>query len=645
MNETAILPPADPALTSDEPPDTRLGEWRASASPVYCRDRAGRILVVNPAFTRKFRRGANDLAGTPVAALLHPDDLPAFTATAARLGAPSSETARTHRWLTQQGWRWYIWEETPLPDAAGEVPMVRAVGRDVTRQRLAEELYLKLSRAVDQSPVSIVITDPGGRVQYVNPKFIEVSGHSLEDILDRDLPILREGHPTEESYQQFFATVRSGQEWRGELSRSQPDGSLKWESIQVTCLRNTAGEITNFLCMREDITDRRQLQEELRQAQKMESLGTLAGGIAHDFNNILAVISGYADITLLHPQDGTMFQKSLREIQRAVQRASGLVRQILTFSRKGEVNFAPLDLNLLVRELAALLSETFPRAVNFSLALEEGLPPLIADQNQLQQIVLNLCVNARDAMPTGGALTVSTSSNAGESLANSKAVRGQKYACLSVHDTGTGMTPEVRARIFDPFFTTKQVNQGTGLGLAVVYGIVASHQGFIDVDSALGQGSTFSIYLPATETKPAAAPAIASGDFPGGGESLLVVDDEDPLRKLLQAALTRKGYKVACACDGLEAIDLIYNQDYAIDAVLLDLNMPGASGSEVLSVIKKQRPLLKVLMLSGHLTAEARVDLEKLGQKEFLNKPYSLGDLGRRLRKLLDEAAPPAGSV
>ncbi len=338
-----------------------------------------------------------------------------------------------------------------------------------------------------------------------------------------------------------------------------------------------------------------------------------------------------------------MFQKSLREIQRAVQRASGLVRQILTFSRKGEVNFAALDLNQLVRELVELLAETFPRTVNFGLALQDGLAPLLADHNQLQQIVLNLCVNARDAMPTGGALTVSTSSHPGESLANSKAVRGQRYACLSVHDTGTGMTPEVRARIFDPFFTTKPVNQGTGLGLAVVYGIVASHQGFIEVDSAVGEGSTFSIYLPAAETKPAAAPAVASGDFPGGAESLLVVDDEDPLRKLLQAALTRKGYKVTCACDGLEAIDFISNPLCQIDAVLLDLNMPGASGSEVLCVIKKQRPLLKVLMLSGHLTAEARLDLEKLGQKEFLNKPYSLGDLGRRLRKLLDEAAAPAG--
>jgi len=619
------------AQTADSP-EALLGEWVSSRMAVYCRDQNGRLLAANAAFVRRFGRSADEPAGMAVSELVHAEELAEFNSSVAR--PPSEhESARTHRWLTKQGWRWYTWEETQIGKDGG---VIRAVGRDITRQRLAEELYLKLSRAVDQSPVSMVITDADGRVQYVNPKYVQVSGHSLEDILDRDLPVLSEGHESEESYRQFWKTVRSGKEWRGELAHQKPDGSLMWESIQVSCLRNAAGETTNLLCMREDITERRRLQEELRQAQKMESLGTLAGGIAHDFNNILAVMNGYAEISLLHTGDAALVQKSLREIKRAVQRASGLVRQILTFSRKADVHFAALDLNQLVRDLVTLLAETFPRTVNFGLELQEGLPPLLADQNQIQQIVLNLCVNARDAMPEGGTITVRTGICPGGGLPNADAARDRNYACLQVTDTGTGMTPEVRARIFEPFFTTKEGNRGTGLGLAVVYGIVASHRGTIDVQSAPGAGSTFGIYLPLAENAVVAPVAPASSEFLGGTESILIVDDEDGLRKLLETAFSRKGYRTISACDGLEAIDFISNPQCAIDAVLLDLNMPGASGLAVMKVIKACRPRLRVLVLSGHLSPEARAEFEQLGQREFLSKPYTLHDLGGMLRKMLD---------
>jgi PAS domain S-box-containing protein len=609
-----------------------LGEWAGSRMAVYCRDRSGRLLAANSAFVRRFGLPADEPVGLAVSELIHPEELAEFNSSMAR-PASELEGARTHRWLTKQGWRWYTWDETPIGKNGS---IIRAVGRDITRQRLAEELYLKLSRAVDQSPVSMVITDAQGRVQYVNPKFVQVSGHTLEDILDRNLPVLREGHETEESYREFWSTVRSGKEWKGELSHLKPDGTLMWESIQVSCLRNAAGETTNLLCMREDITERRRLQEDLRQAQKMESLGTLAGGIAHDFNNILAVMNGYAEISLLHTGDAALVQKSLREIKRAVQRASGLVRQILTFSRKADVHFAPLDLNQLVRDLVTLLAETFPRTVNFGIELEDGLPPLLADQNQIQQIVLNLCVNARDAMPEGGTITVKTIICPGSELPKGDIARDRNYACFQVSDTGTGMTPEVRARIFEPFFTTKEGNRGTGLGLAVVYGIVASHHGTIDVQSAPGAGSAFRIFLPLAEMAAVPSTAQVSAEFPAGTESILIVDDEDALRRLLETAFARKGYRAICACDGLEAIDFISNPQCAIDAVLLDINMPGASGLAVMKIIKACRPTLKVLVVSGHLSQEVRADFERLGQHNFLTKPYTLDDLGVTLRKILD---------
>jgi len=614
-----------------------LGPWESSAMPVYCRDPAGRLVASNLAFNRKFGRAGQPMIGIAVETLIHPEDRPAFQTAARRPGRLTPESGRTFRWQTSHGWRWFACEESTIFDEAERPVATRALCRDITRQRLAEELYIKLSRAVDQSPVAIAITDAEGRIQYVNPRFVHATGHSLEDILERKVEVLREGHGSEESYQRFWATVRAGGEWRGEICRQRPDGSLLWESVHVSCMRNPAGEITNLLCLREDITERRRLQDELRQAQKMDSLGTLAGGVAHDFNNLLAVVTGYADIAALNPGDPAILQKSLREIVRAAQRASGLVRQILTFSRKAEVHFAPMDLNQLVRDLVTLFSETFPRMVKFSVDLREGLPALQADHNQLQQVILNLCVNARDAMPAGGVLSVSTALCPRGGLANPLADPNQSYARLRVGDTGIGMTPEVRNRIFEPFFTTKEVNQGTGLGLAVVYGIVASHRGFIEVDSTPGAGSSFQIYLPLAENAPLAASASVSCDFPGGSEAVLVVDDEDPLLQLLEMALTAKGYKVTCAGNGLDAIDIIADRGCPLDAVLLDLNMPGATGLEVLKFIKATRPELRVLVLSGDLKPEARAEIEKLGEDYFIRKPYALDDLGRRLRRLLEE--------
>jgi PAS domain S-box-containing protein len=636
MDMSAVICAPSTGPLPAPPAEKLLGAWENSADCAYCRDASGRILAANMSFTRKFGRSATALAGMPVADLLHADDRASLAATEAELARPPHRATSQHRWLTPQGVRWFAWEETTGGDEGG-MTLVRAVGRDITVQRLAEEQFYRLSRAVEQSPVSIVITDLDGHAQYVNAKFTAVTGLTLEEILERGIEVMRDGHPDEASYQKCWETVRAGGEWRGELATPRGGGDTIWESVKISGLRSPAGEITNILCLREDVTDRKKLEQGLRQAQKMESLGTLAGGIAHDFNNLLAIINGYAEFCQSGTASGEVLQKSLREIHRAAQRACGLVKQILTFSRKAEVRYSPVDLNQLARDLGTLLAETFPRTISFQIKLHDRLPPLLADQSQVQQIVLNFCVNARDAMPSGGTISITTSIQAGTGLARLGADAARTYACLAVGDTGTGMSPEVRARIFEPFYTTKPVNEGTGLGLAVVYGIVVAHQGFIDVESSPGAGSTFSVYLPLAESAVTMPAAVRGSDtFPGGTESILIVDDEEALRVLLVKTFERKGYRSVTAATGLEAIEKLGDMSQLYDAVLLDINMPGATGVEVLKVIRICRPELPVLVLSGHITPEARAEFTQLGQREFIQKPYRLEELGRQLRKLLD---------
>jgi two-component system, cell cycle sensor histidine kinase and response regulator CckA len=629
-----------PAPEIEVPLDSHwVAPWQNSVELAMFRGTNGRVKAVNQAFARKFGVPARAWPGHDPASLIHSEDVTDWREALARLAHPPYRAAHENRWLTAQGWRWLAWEENAVRDEGGELIGFRAIGRDVTKRRLAEEHFHKLANAVEQSPLAVVITMPDGRVQYVNPRFTQVTGYTLEDIFEKEVEVLRSGFETDADYGRFFETVSAGKEWRGELRTPCKGGKEVWEFVQVSPIRNQMDEITHLLCLREDITERKKLEDQLRQAQKMESLGTLAGGIAHDFNNMLAIISGFTEIAIARTKEGDDFVRFLREIHNASQRAVGLVRQILTFSRKAEVSYRPVSVNRLIKELGNLFSETFPRTIGFEFQLEPALPMIAADQNQLQQVIMNLCVNARDAMPEGGKLMVSTARVGGRALTRLGADVTLDYLVVRVRDTGGGIPENVRSRIFEPFFTTKQDSGGTGLGLAVVYGVVSNHRGFIEVESTVGVGSCFYVYLP-IEKADALATVEDGGsatEIPPGTENVLVVEDESSLRTLLRVVLEMRGYKVRTVADGGEALELLLGDPGEIDAVLLDLNLPRISGAEVYTTIRRIRPKAKVIIVSGNISPEIRTQLESKGQKLFVAKPYRLAELGRLLRRALDE--------
>jgi two-component system cell cycle sensor histidine kinase/response regulator CckA len=388
-----------------------------------------------------------------------------------------------------------------------------------------------------------------------------------------------------------------------------------------------------------DMEEQKRLEEQLRQAQKMESIGTLAGGIAHDFNNILNIIRGYALLIGRHPAADEKIAESLKVIDEGIERGASVVRQLLTMARKTEANLALTNLNEVVSELSKLLKQTFPKTIEVVLELDSKLPPVMADSNQISQALLNLCLNARDAMPDGGKLLITTEIIPGAIMRGRfQEAREQGYASIKVTDTGLGMDEATKSRIFEPFFTTKQAGEGTGLGLSVVYGIITSHAGFVDASSEPGCGTRFAVYLPipAEEEIPIHGQSPAdkqASALHGNGETILFVDDEVRQLRLMQQFLENFGYKVLTAKDGAEAVELHARHKDEIAAVVLDLGLPKINGWEALKAMKKANPRLKPIVASGYLFSQQ--EPEPGEGSHVIMKPYLLDDVLAKIAEVI----------
>ncbi|MDX6385392.1 MAG: two-component system, cell cycle sensor histidine kinase and response regulator CckA [Blastocatellia bacterium] len=556
--------------------------------------------------------------------------------------AGENVTAYELELIAKDGHRVPVEVNTRLVLEKGVPVAVTGVARDITERKRAEAELRRLAAAVEETADSIVITDAEGNIQYVNPSFERVTGYTKEEVLGQNPRLLKSGKTNPEIYKQLWETITAGDSWTGHLINRRKDGTFFEERVTISALYDEAHEIINYVAVKQDVSDLILLEEQLRQSQKMEAIGQLAGGVAHDFNNLLTAINGYSSLALQRMEGDSIIKGYLEEIKKAGDRAANLTRQLLAFGRKQMLQPLALNLNDVIGDMNKMLRRLIGEDIQLTAKFDPSLQKTKADPGQIEQVLVNLVVNARDAMPTGGKLTIETTNGDLEQEYASKHVGVQpgKYVILAVSDTGSGMDSETKARIFEPFFTTKEIGKGTGLGLSTVYGIVKQSGGNIWVYSEPGRGTTFKVYLPQIEghTEPEAKPVVPSAAL-GGTETILLVEDEDVVRGLARKILESVGYNVLDANSGQEAFRLCEVHPEPIHLLLTDVVMPRTSGREVAEHLTLLRPGLRVLFMSGY-TDEAIVHHGILDSSvEFIQKPFNPGALIRKVREVLDGQA------
>jgi PAS domain S-box-containing protein len=533
-----------------------------------------------------------------------------------------------------------------------------------------------LSAIVDSSDDAIISKDLNGVITSWNKGAERLFGYTADEAVGRSITMLIPHDRLEEEPKILEQLKRGERVDHFETVRVRKDGSLLNISLTISPVKSADGRIIGASKIARDITERKRveealqnlnavleirvaertadlrrsitererLQDQLLQAQKMESIGTLASGVAHDFNNLLNIILSHATIMRLDGKNPASISEGAAVIEETVRRGATLVQQLMSLSRKSEAKLEPVRLNSLAEKLANLLTETFTKTIIITLQLEPGLPAINGDENQLHQTLLNLCVNARDAMPEGGRISLKTGIVPGADLRRRfPEAAAERYVSITVNDSGMGMDDVTQRRIFEPFFTTKPVGHGTGLGLAVVYGIVQNHDGFVEVKSKLGHGTTFFIYLPVPSE--AALPRSDGGskdttlNSEGRGETILFVDDEQTQLKAMRRFLESKGYRVLSAKDGFEALETFKQHKDVIAVAVLDLGLPQLGGWQALQQMREIRPGLKALIATGFVSPEVEAGLAQGEVCGVILKPYQLGDVLDQISQAIQRKA------
>ncbi|TLS74037.1 PAS domain S-box protein [Mariprofundus erugo] len=545
--------------------------------------------------------------------------------------------------------RLIAFHQTLLSDSSSGITGMLFSGEDMTARKNTEGRLRKLSRAIEQAGEAMVITDSHGTIEYINPAFTRVTGYLPDDVIGKNPRLLKSGRQDDSFYQRMWTQLSHGEVWQGKLIDRKKDGSLYPAMLTISPMVDDTGAITHYIGIQQDLTEYERLQEQFHHSQKMEAVGTLIGGIAHDFNNTLAGITG--NLYLAKKAAGSLpdVVARLSSVEAFAFRASKMIHQLLTFSRKGEVAMNPIAITPFLKEVIKLQQVAVPENIRLTYQLDEITQSMSGDINLLQQVLINIINNARDAVEgvANPAIVIELKqcSVDAQFLTRHPEVTAGELACITIRDNGHGMSAELAAHIFEPFFTTKGIGKGTGLGLAMVFGAVQSHGGVIEVDTEPEHGTAFHVYLPLEAGKSVDTAVADELIVEGKGEMILLADDESTLLATGRHVLESLGYRVLTATDGLQAVDLYMARQADIDLLILDVVMPNLGGVEAFQKIRRHRPDVKVLFATGYDKSKALTENGHVHPDMVISKPYSIARLSRMIRSLLDGDSARNSSV
>jgi PAS domain S-box-containing protein len=531
--------------------------------------------------------------------------------------------------------------KTPyMESAAGSSGMI-AISRDLTRRIEMEQEVKRLAVAVEQSTESIIIADRDGVIRYANSAFESITGYSPEEVTGKSPDLFKSDTHDDEFYRTLLDTISTGSKWEGRISSCRKDGNLFDVEAIIYPICDESGKTQNYVAISRDITLELAFERQMRQTQKMNAIGELAGGVSHDFNNILTAILGYVALCMNNAEEGSKVQGYLKEIVKAGDRASKLVRQILTFSRQEEQDFHSVALQPVIDDSLGMVKTTIKPNITVDVDIDSECGPILGDTTQIQQVMVNLCTNAVHALGRGqGSLQVSLKQvellgkKHGERVVD---LDPGLYACITVEDTGKGMDQETMERIFEPYFTTKKKGEGTGFGLSIVHGIVSKHNGYVAVDSEPGKGTVFTLYFPLLLGTEEEEKKAIDHSTPEGFGHILFVDDDEAVLSMGSEILESFGYTVSAAANGKEALDIFEEDPDRFDAVVSDYSMPEMNGYELIKKCLELQPGLPAILCSGYREKAEGENLDELGHTAFVLKPLDWRDLSRTIQQEINK--------
>jgi len=599
------------------------------------------LLQANPAFAKMHGYDVNEMIGMNLADTFAPESrtqLPALAALVHEKGHHLYESVHIRK---DGSYFPCLTEVTAFNDAEGKVIFRAATFEDLSERKSDENRLRKLSQAIEQAGEAMVITDSNGCIEYANPAFTLLTGYRQDEALGKNPRALKSGKQNAVFYNHMWDTLIRGEVWQGKLINRKKDGSLYPAMLTISPMLDEKGDVTNYIGIQQDLTEHENLEEQFHQSQKMEAVGTLIGGIAHDFNNTLAGITGNLYMAKKAAAELPDVVSRLTNVESFSFRASRMIQQLLTFSRKGTVQMNPISITPFMKEVIKLQKVSVPENISLTYQIQDVSQTINGDINLLQQVLINLINNARDAVEQteSPAIFIGLEQLVVDELflKRNLNITASDVVCITVRDNGQGIEQEAKERIFEPFFTTKAEGKGTGLGLSMVFGAIQSHGGAIRVESVPGQGTSFHIYLPLQQTPCAYIQGNSEEKvIPGFGETILLVDDEANVLVIGKDVLESLGYKVLTATDGQQAVEVYAAHRGDIDLLFLDVVMPNMGGVEALQQIRQQNPDVKAIFATGYDKSNALVEAGHISPEMIISKPYSVITLSQAIRRMLD---------